>query len=238
MDKPFAVALLWDIDGTLLDTGRAGVFALEDAARDVLGMSPDFKRLETAGVTDVEIAAGIVKQAGRPADSAVVDRFLRVYEDRLPEALPRKVGRVLPGVRDLLEEIAARQDIFSMLLTGNTRAGAQAKLTHYGLAGFFKEGAFSDGLPDRRSIARQALDQVRKRQPDFDVENVYVIGDTPHDVHCGLAIGSRTIAVASGSYGEDALRALHPWWTIPRLPSPEEFFDRVLFNAFGKEARS
>lgn len=238
MDKPFAVALLWDIDGTLLDTGRAGIFALEDAAREVLGTTPNFAGLATAGLTDVEIAAGIVKQSGRPADSAVVDRFLRVYEDRLPRALPRKVGRVLPGVRAILEGIAARNDIFSMLLTGNTRAGARAKLTHYGIEGFFGDGAFSDSFPDRRSIARQALDMVRERQPDFHVEDIYVIGDTPHDIHCGKAIGSRTIAVASGQFGEDALRAFHPWWTIPRLPSPEEFFERVVLQAVRKGERS
>lgn len=228
MARPFSIALLWDIDGTLLHTGRAGIFALEDAAKEVLGSLPNLDDLPTAGLTDVEIAMGIVSQAGQAPEPNVVNRFLRAYESHLPSALPRRTGLVFPGVREILDSVAQRGDVLSLLLTGNTQAGARAKLTHYGLDRYFSEGAFSDGTSDRRSIARRALDLVRQRHPDIDLNQVFVIGDTPHDIHCGKAIGARTIAVATGQYGEDALKSFDPWWVIPVLPSPSRFFGHVM----------
>lgn len=228
MADTFSIALLWDIDGTLLHTGRAGIFALEDAARDVLGSPPNLKNLPTAGLTDVEIAMGIVRQAGREPAADIVNRFLRAYEKYLPSALTKKTGQVMPGVRAILDRVAQRDDVLSLLLTGNTRAGARAKLIHYGIDHYFTEGAFADGTPDRRSIARRALDIVRQRQPAFPLERIYVIGDTPHDVHCGKAIGARTVAVASGEFSEGDLRALDPWWVVPALPSPDGFFEHVM----------
>ncbi|MBK8870030.1 MAG: haloacid dehalogenase-like hydrolase [Elusimicrobia bacterium] len=227
------MALLWDIDGTLLHTGRAGIFALEDAARDVLGVYVDFSELSTAGLTDVEIAVGIVRQAGRVPDSEIVDRFLRVYERHLPMALPKRKGEVLPGVKEILDRSLQREDVFSILLTGNTHAGAQAKLSYYGLSHYFSDGAFSDGTPDRRSIARRALDLVRGRWPNVGLNRVFVIGDTPHDIHCANAIGVRTIAVATGQYGESDLRALNPWWVLPSLPSQDVFFRHIVDGGHG-----
>jgi phosphoglycolate phosphatase len=226
--KRFSLALLWDIDGTLLQTGRAGIFALEDAAKEVLGSLPNLDDLPTAGLTDVEIAMGIVSQAGRTPEPDLVNRFLRSYERHLPSALPRRTGQVLPGIQEILGSVAQRGDVLSLLLTGNTQAGARAKLTHYGLDRYFSEGAFSDGTSDRPSIARRALDLVRRRCPDIDLNHVFVIGDTPHDIHCGKAIGARTIAVATGQYGEEALKICDPWWVIPVFPSPAHFFDHVM----------
>jgi phosphoglycolate phosphatase len=235
LDKPFSIALLWDIDGTLLHTGRAGIFALEDAARDVLGSPPNLQNLPTAGLTDVEIAIGIVRQTGHEPTGEIVDRFLRAYEKYLPSALPKRKGKVMPGVREILDRVSQRGDVLSLLLTGNTRAGAKAKLIHYGIDHYFTDGAFSEGAPDRRSIARRALDMVRNRQPEFPLDGVYVIGDTPHDVHCGKAIGARTIAVASGEYSEGDLRVLDPWWVVPSLPTPDRFFDQIMDQSRGRE---
>lgn len=231
MAKPFRIALLWDIDGTLLHTGRAGIFALEDAARDVLGSLPNLADLPTAGLTDVEIATDIVRQAGREPEPDVVDRFLRSYEKHLPAALPKRSGQVFPGVREILDSVVQRGDILSLLLTGNTRAGARAKLTHYGLDHYFTGGAYSDGIHDRRAIARQALDQVRLLSADIALDRIYVIGDTPHDIRCGQAIGVRTIAVATGQFGEKELRDLSPWWVIPVFPPEIEFFNHLTADA-------
>ncbi len=222
------LALLWDIDGTLLTTGRAGVFALEEAARDTLGAGVDMDDLATAGLTDVEIAMAIIRSAGRSPETVLVNRFLRAYENHLPAALPRKQGRVLPGVQEILEGLADRTDVLSLLLTGNTRAGAWAKLDHYGLRRFFTDGAFADDTRDRPAIARRALDMVRQSRADISPDRVYVIGDTPHDILCGRAIGARTIAVASGVYSEEELRAHDPWWALPVLPASRDFFGRVV----------
>ena len=112
-----------------------------------------------------------------------------------------------------------------MLLTGNTERGARAKLTHYGLTEFFEGGAFSTDAGPRSRIAERALDIVRQRYPEAAIEagHVLVIGDTPHDIDCARAVGARTIAVASGVYGADALRAHGAWRVVDRIPPVDEF---------------
>jgi len=220
--------LFWDIDGTLLSTARAGVFALEDAAETLLGRRPDYSTLETAGLTDHAIAALALEREGGDASEEAVHAFIAVYERCLPERLPLRVGTVMPQVREILAEIDGRPDILSLLLTGNTCAGARAKLSHYGLAGHFADGAFSRDLGSRDSIARRAHDLAAERLGRMpSPERAYVIGDTPHDVAAGRAIGARTVAVATGGYELGALEEHDPWWAVKVLPEPGAFAERL-----------
>lgn len=219
--------LFWDIDGTLLTTARAGVLALEEAAREVTGRPVDLAALPTAGLTDLEVAALVLETCGGgPASPAEVRRLLRLYESYLPQSLPRRAGRVLPNVREVLESLRGRADVISLLLTGNTREGARAKLGHYGLTDFFANGAFCDEVPDRVAVAREALALARRvagGAAAVDLERTFVIGDTPHDIACARAIGARALAVATGSYGADDLRAHGPWRVVDELPPPTAF---------------
>jgi phosphoglycolate phosphatase len=221
--------LFWDIDGTLLTTARAGVFALEEAAAEVLGERIDMSQMRTAGLTDVEIARQLCRSSGRD-DSETVAEFLRAYERLLPERLHWRQGRVLPNVRENLEALSARDDLVNLLLTGNIPGGAEAKLRHYGLWEFFGAGgAFSvEGL-DRPGIARRARELAAEHGGEVPAgERMVVIGDTPHDVACGKAIGARTIAVASGpAYSLTELQACDPWLALGELPEPAEL-DRLL----------
>lgn len=219
--------LFWDIDGTLLTTARAGIFAWEDAVRDELGGSISLESLRTAGLTDIEIAAQLLKTSGREPSSAYLIRLVRTYERHLPSSLPKRAGQVLPNVRAILEQLQGLPDVCSLLLTGNTRAGARAKLNHYGLQAFFTDGAFSDDTTDRPSIARNALTLARTRVGDVAPDRIYIIGDTPHDIQCGRAIGARVVAVATGGYSVEELRPLKPWWLLQQLPGPDQFLDRL-----------
>ena len=216
--------LFWDIDGTLLLTARAGIVALEDAAEDVLGRPVDLSTMQTAGMTDAEICAEI-------AGPDRLGAMLRGYAERLPAALGLRRGQVLPNVRETLEALHHRDDVVSMLLTGNVAEGAEAKLRHYDLWEFFAGtgGAYSvEGL-DRPGIARRARELAAEHGGEVPPgERMVVIGDTPHDVACGKAIGARTLAVATGpAYGLDELRASDPWVAIERLPEPERFAQLV-----------
>jgi phosphoglycolate phosphatase-like HAD superfamily hydrolase len=220
--------LFWDIDGTLLTTARAGVFALEEAAREICATEIDLATMRTAGMTDGQIAATIIREAEMEADAATVDRFLRAYERHLPERLGWRQGQVLPGVVAVLEDLRGRPGVTSLLLTGNTRTGATAKLRHYGLDHFFDGGAFCVDAASRESIARRALEAARAALGDEpDLDRSYVIGDTVHDVRCGKAIGVRTVAVATGPPTADELRASDPWLLLERLPDPPEFAARL-----------
>ena len=220
------IVLFWDIDGTLLTTGRAGLIAWEDACRAITGQSLDFQTLKTDGLTDHQVAIRIMEVAGYPADEGSLRRMVDIYERQLPERLPLRKGRVLEGVRESLDYFRTqRPDVHSMLLTGNTERGARAKLTHYGLIEFFEGGAFSTDAGPRSRIAERALEMVRGRYPEAAIEpgHVLVIGDTPHDIDCGRAVGARTIAVASGVYGAEALRAHGAWRVMDRIPPVDEF---------------
>ena len=215
--------LFWDIDGTLLTTAKAGVFAWEDAVREFTGRD-DFElaRFRIAGLTDYQIAVRTFEELGVRADEAYVRRFVDRYGELLPSSLPRKKGRVLPNVREILEHLAGRSDVRSYLLTGNTRAGATAKLTHYDLIHFFPDGAFAEDAGARSSIASRALSLARQTGHVAD-DRLFVIGDTPHDIECANAIDARTIAVATGGYTVDELRAHEPWRVFAELPPPQEF---------------
>ncbi len=192
------VALFWDIDGTLLSTARAGIFAWEGAIREVLGSARSLDSFPTAGLTDAEIAAVLAEESGAGADRAVA--ALRLYEELLPSCLPMRTGHVMPNVVEILDCLEGRTDVVSMLLTGNTAAGARAKLTHYGLSGYFNGGAFAEDRDDRATIARRALELARRRHGDVRAADAYVIGDTAKDIACGKVIGAHTIAVATGPY--------------------------------------
>lgn len=228
-------ALLWDLDGTLLTTARAGVLALEDAAREVCGVNADFSSLATSGLTDSEVAEAAIDACRASTDPATVSAFLREYERRLPARLPLREGAVLPGVRETLEAVVGRSDVLSLLLTGNTEAGARAKLRHYKLDRYFDGGAFCFDGDNRKAIAVRAMKVVAERLGrKVDPNSVFVIGDTPHDLRAARAIGARSVLLATGSHDVAELEALGAWRVFERLPSPRQFLR--LIDSTGQEA--
>lgn len=217
--------LFWDIDGTLLTTRRAGIGAWHGALEEVTGATLDLDGVTTAGLTDGQIAKLLLEIAGGRTDDVTVDYTLRAYESRLPAALHSRAGEVLSGVREVLDDLSECDRAISLLLTGNTAAGAATKLAHYGLAAYFtRGGAFCESQGLREEIAKRGLcliEGIVGRRPVS--ENVYVIGDTPHDIRCGQAIDARTIAVATGIHSLEELREASPWLAVDRIPEPSEF---------------
>ena len=215
--------LFWDIDGTLLTTGRAGIFAWEASATDIAGYHVDLQMLQTAGLTDFAIGRVILEQLKLPSNGELLNRIVQQYEGYLPDMLPRRQGRVLDGVKPLLEHVRNDCPEFILyLLTGNTPLGAKAKLNHYGLYDFFKDGAFADQNGDRIDIAKRALSMATEAHP-VPIERIFVIGDTPKDIQCGQAIGAKTIAIASGDYSFEILESYEPWRTLPGLSDTSQF---------------
>jgi phosphoglycolate phosphatase-like HAD superfamily hydrolase len=133
---------------------------------------------------------------------------------------------VLPNVREILERLRDRLDIRSYLLTGNTRAGARAPLTHYRLVDFFPDGGFAEDQGSRATIAVRALD-VALRDGAVASRAAFVIGDTPYDIECARAIDAPAIAVATGGYSVDELEPHQPWRVLAELPSPDEFIELI-----------
>jgi phosphoglycolate phosphatase-like HAD superfamily hydrolase len=203
--------ILWDIDMTLVNTGAAGQHALVRATIERFGGNGDLNGVEIAGRTDVAIAHQILRKHGTPVTRGNVDSFLDRYVALLPEELPKRDGCVLPGIRQLLEELAQQPDKTLGLLTGNLKRGAQLKLGHYDLWQFFPFGAFADDHHDRNVLGPCAVDRAAAHAGfQFHPQQVDVVGDTGHDVACGKAFGARTIAVATGSWPRQRLAECQP----------------------------
>jgi phosphoglycolate phosphatase-like HAD superfamily hydrolase len=218
--------LFWDIDGTLLTTGKAGVPAWEAAVREVTGREFQLSSIRVPGLTDFQIAVQTFQMLELEPEESLIRRMVRRYEELLPSTLPLKHGTVLPNVREVLERLSSHPAVRSYLLTGNTRGGGRAKLTYYGLVDFFPDGAFAEDARDRSAIAERALDLARRSGPVAD-DALFVIGDTPHDIHCAKAIGARTIAVATGGYSMEELAAHRPWRLVAQLPAADEFLQLI-----------
>jgi len=208
--RPITV-LLFDIDGTLVLTGGAGGRAMTRAFHDLFAVRDGFAGIPMPGRTDAVILADAARAHGIPESS--LDPFRQAYLDHLKRELlrpapPGSRSGVMPGVRALLDALVERDDVFLALLTGNYREGARAKLEHFDLWRYFACGAFGDRARDRNMLLPAALAEVRAAGgPQAAARDVVVVGDTPHDVACAQAGGARSIAVATGSYGMDALRA-------------------------------
>ena len=203
--------LLFDIDGTLLLTGRAGEHALRLAFKERFGVDDDLSSISFAGSTDGAIARQMFAAHDIPPTPENIADLFDGYVHHLALELPRREGRVLPGIVELLEALHRREDCVLGLLTGNIEKGAELKLSHYGVWDFFEFGAFADDHVDRNKLGPVAHSRaVEKHGTSFEAEDVLVIGDTPRDIDCARAAGFVAVAIATGSYAKDELAAHKP----------------------------
>jgi phosphoglycolate phosphatase-like HAD superfamily hydrolase len=177
-------------------------------------------KIAMGGRTDAWIAAQMAKAQGVAFDADVLQRFRAVYLSHLRREihLPGPQKGVLPGIRAVLETVAPRVDVHLALLTGNFEEGARIKLQYFDLWHFFSSGAFGDEHHDRNALLEVAISRVRDAGgPTVTPSEVLIIGDTPLDVAVAVAGGARSLAVATGTYGEDELRASGADVVLPDL---------------------
>ena len=205
-----AKLVLFDIDGTLVLTGGAGMRAMGRAFLELMGAGDAMRDVPLAGRTDLAIirdAAARVAPGFTP-DTTWVARFRDLYLTALAEELRVDApGRcVLPGVDEAIGALADREDVHVALLTGNFREGAQAKLSYFSLWEAFPFGAFGDETVDRNVLLPIALDHAADRGiGPLAPRDVVVIGDTPYDVACALNGGAVAVGVTTGPYDRAAL---------------------------------
>jgi phosphoglycolate phosphatase-like HAD superfamily hydrolase len=132
--------------------------------------------------------------------------------------------RVLDGVEALLPVLAARPDVFLALGTGNLEAGARLKLERSGLNSYFAIGGFGSDAEDRAEVLRIGVRRAEEKAGRrFDPRDVFVVGDTPHDVAAGRALGAVTVAVGSGHASREELLAAGPDHFLVSLADKEAF---------------
>lgn len=212
--------VLFDIDGTLLDLKGAGRRAFVRAIEAVFGWRDDIRYVNFAGNTDLNVLEQVMAAHGQPLKEGDAGRFFA----QLPRELERTAAEpggdrtIYPGVRELLERLSARPDVCLALVTGNIESCARFKLRQFDLHDHFVLGAFGNDHADRGRIAELALRRVLgSLPPDHPVRGRYLIGDTPFDIAAARAVDAVAIAVATGKFNVDELRAAGAHHALPDL---------------------
>jgi phosphoglycolate phosphatase-like HAD superfamily hydrolase len=210
--------ILFDIDGTLLLTGGAGLEALRRVFRGRYEVPEPVSGIDFHGRTDPMILRAIAeKWLGRDLDAREIRQVAGLYVDALEEVLAESPPgfRVLPGAREAVQALHGRSDVALGLATGNFEPSARAKLRHGGLHRYFTFGGYGSDSEDRVELTRMAAE--RGRAAAGRDAPVLVVGDTVHDVRCAVAIGAECLAVATGNAAPDVLRAAGARWTAESL---------------------
>lgn len=219
--------LLFDIDGTLISTGRAGSRSLLAAIGELTGVSQP-RSPQFAGRTDGYLVTELLRLNGLTPSEDVVADVQQRYLEKLPLQLAQCDGRVLPGVAELLPRLEREPRTAVGLLTGNSAAGAKLKLDHFGLWEYFAFGFFGDAHTDRDTLSRNAWEALLGRYASLRPEHVIVVGDTPFDVRCAQAIGARSLACCTGGSPKDELRDVGATWVLDDLADVEHVLSLLL----------
>ena len=219
--------ILFDIDGTLCLTGRAGWRAMNRACQEVLGVDDAMASVEFAGRTDWSILRDVMAKHGRTLDPALLadlrDRYVRHLGEEI-EQPGTGVKDVMPGIRPLLDALQGRADVALALLTGNFIEGARIKLEYFDLWKYFPCGAFGGDSASRNDLVPVALARARACGiVNGHPSQVFVVGDTPNDVECALVVDATPIGVATGGYSVEELRACGAEIVFRDLSDTEEF---------------
>lgn len=215
--------VLFDIDGTLILTGGAGMRAFYRAMRHVFGIAVESEVVRPDGKTDPLIAKELLayfSQGDRWNDesrNALFSCYLSYLEKEMNEARDSGSIRVLPGVAKLLETLVPQPDFALGLVTGNLEEGARIKLEKAGLDSYFRFGAYGSDCENRTTLIRLGIQRGVQLIAPTLVEGAFVIGDTPLDIIHGHTAGACVIAVASAKYTVDDLRPHKPDLLVPDL---------------------
>jgi phosphoglycolate phosphatase-like HAD superfamily hydrolase len=206
-----AVIVLFDVDGTLIRSGGAGLRGMNAAFERLYGVRNALDGVSFAGRTDRAIVGDVFRAMGLDPTPEEVARLRAAYVEDLRVEMTRpgaEPAGVLPGVEPLLDAVGTLSHVRVGLLTGNFEPGAVVKLEHFDLWRRFAFGAFGDDHVDRRALVPVALARaMRVGLTTPPPSRVVIVGDTPLDVDCAKAHGARAVAVATGPFDRAALSA-------------------------------
>jgi phosphoglycolate phosphatase-like HAD superfamily hydrolase len=228
--------LLWDIDGTLMRSTRAGSFKdyTIPMLEEVFGTAGRLPEMKVSGMTDLQIVGEALKHEGFTHDH-IRERVHELRESYM-KAMHKFTGNgeevfeLLPGVREALQAVAEHPRYHSGLLTGNIEPAAYLKMELLGLADFFDvPGAFGDESHDRRDLPALAAERIRKHlEVDLSPAQFIIIGDTPNDIECARHFGARSVALGTGRfYSTEQLLDCAPDAFIPSLADTKLFLDTL-----------
>lgn len=218
-------ALLFDIDGTLIDSGGVGGNALLKALGAEFGLS-ETRAVSLHGRTDNGIFTELLEMHDIDPCDVAFARLCEHYFRLLPLELAANPGRVLPGVHEVLEHVVGRNDCLVGVLTGNMPTAAEAKLKHYGLEHYFSFGIYGDEAATRPELKQPALERVKLHAGrELPPDRIVIIGDTPLDVALAQAMGVRCLAVCTGGIDASELEAAGADWVVEDLADTQRIID-------------
>ncbi len=201
------LVVLFDVDGTLIDTGGAGARSWAAAFVDVLGHEADITTFTESGMTDPVVARRtFLGTEDREPTQDEIARLIAAYLMHLPDEVDASAEyRVLPGVELLLHSLATRGALLG-LVSGNIEGAARVKIQRGGLNRYFPFGGYGTDSADRVELTRAAIARASELHgTSVDPAGVYVVGDTPRDVVAAHGAGAISLTVATGAFTEDQL---------------------------------
>lgn len=206
---------------------------MERALTEVFG-SPGSSEYHYGGKTDRQIVRDLMRREGFTDDSidAQMDQLLESYVAGLPGELESRSRTVLvcDGVIELLDALDKEERVVVGLLTGNIETGARAKLTAAGIdPSRFRVNAFGSDRelrPELPAVAQRRASELLG--VEVQGNRLVIIGDTPHDIQCGEAIGARAIAVATGGYSVEQLAAHEPYALFETLGETDAVLSAIM----------
>jgi phosphoglycolate phosphatase-like HAD superfamily hydrolase len=225
--------VLFDIDGTLLNSGGLGRASMQRALGMVFG-SPGNPSYRYDGKTDKQIVRDVMRLEGHSDEhiDSRMEKLIELYLDGLRTGAKSGKFNVRPleGVVELLDALEAREDVVLGLLTGNVEPGARTKLTAAGInPDRFRVNAFGSDheyRPELPAIAQRRASETLGI--DIAGDRLVVIGDTPADIECGRELGAKAIGVASGHYTVEQLQAHNPYAVFPSLKNTQQVLETIL----------
>lgn len=218
--------LLFDVDGTLILTGGAGIRSFQRTFRELFGQEAIIDGIRFHGRTDPEIVEDIFMQGfNRLPTPQELEAICTRYLDYLAEEVRHSPGyRVMPGLPNLLDVLAARPEVRMGLATGNLEGAARIKLSRADMNSYFSFGGYGSDAKDRTALIKKAIERGRTLLNRSDAAvRVFVIGDTDLDVVCGRAAGGTTVAVATGGDSWETLAQASPDYLLKDFSRPAEF---------------
>jgi phosphoglycolate phosphatase len=221
--------VLFDIDGTLLGADGAGRRALKRVMDDYYQPLEELANWSFGGKTDPQIARELLSaiefeiQQLESEIPVFVERYLTYFKNDRANIQ----AQLKPGILELLQHLEGHPEVELGLLTGNVVEGAQIKLEILEIEHYFKDapGAYGSDHEDRYQLVPFALERSKQHYREKDI---VIIGDTPHDIQCGLAWNVRSIAVATGAFTVQELEAYEPDYVFEDLSSTQTVLDAIL----------
>lgn len=216
--------LLWDIDGTILNTDGLGREAINSALSYLFSRKAEFPAIAMAGRTDKQILQEYLESENLPQKH--LNNYLRKLRRRYAAELRKNLNNGLhssrpylyKNIHDVLLRYHQNPVYANALLTGNFRKTARYKLDHFDLWKYFDTGAFGDDSHIRENLVPIAIKRAsRKWKTSFQPSEVYVIGDTPRDIQICKPWHINSIAVATGLFTLEELQSENPDFLIPDL---------------------